>query len=229
LKPHISLFPVLALLILITIYFELSNLDVLVQDFFYRAKDSTWLVDRDDPIKRLIFYSGAKKVIIFFGLGVLAIFILSYKKSGLIKYRRQLLLIVLSLIFVPAIVAGAKSVTNTYCPWDLELYGSDKPYVKLFEAYPEDFTQERPPKCYPAGHPTGGFAFMVLFFVFKSRKARFTGLAFAISLGWTMGTYQMLKGAHFISHIFTSMLASWLVILMVVAFLNYKKKQFPES
>ncbi|MBF0455941.1 MAG: phosphatase PAP2 family protein [Magnetococcales bacterium] len=221
-KPHSSFIPTLLLLMATTLFFEVGDGDLLVQDLFYQFDQRAWWIDKDEPVKRLIFYSGAKKVIIFFGLSVLGGYFLSFKKSRLVPYRRQLLLIALSLIFVPSLVAGAKNITNIHCPWALERYGADKPYIKLFEPYPDDFIQERPGKCFPAGHPTGGFAFMVLYFVLKTPRAKRLGLGFGLGLGWIMGIYQMLKGAHFLSHVLFSMMASWLVILLVVAWVDRK-------
>jgi len=33
-------------------------------------------------------------------------------------------------------------------------------------------------------------------------------------LGWWMGGYQMLKGAHYLSHTVTTMLAAWIIVLL---------------
>ncbi|MBF0448546.1 MAG: phosphatase PAP2 family protein [Magnetococcales bacterium] len=216
-KIHNSFFPVLGLLVLTTLFFEWNSVDLWLQDFFYQPKTGQWLINRDEPIMRFILYDGAKKALVILGLMALAVFFLSFKFHGLLRFRRRAVLLSLSLIFVPAIIAGSKSQTNTYCPWDLQRYGSTKPYVKLFEPYPSEFIQDRPPKCFPAGHPTGGFALMVGFFLFSTPKGRKRGLWVGLAAGWVMGLYQMLKGAHFFSHVVFSMLAAWLVILIVVA------------
>ena len=220
-KIHKSLLPAILLLTLSTIFFEWSNVDILVQDYFYSFESKTWLVDQNEPVSRMIFYSGAKKVLGAFGVLLLIAFIISFKKTALAKYRRQFLLIPLALIFVPSTVAMIKSVSNTCCPWDLQRYGSNRPYVKLFESYPADFVQESPEKCFPAGHPSGGFALMILFFVFKSKKARWQGALSAVTLGWIMAIYQMLKGAHFFSHAIFSMIIAWIIILLIVTVVNY--------
>lgn len=69
----------------------------------------------------------------------------------------------LSIIFVPALIAGAKYVTNVYCPYQLNIYNGLYPFVRILESYPADFIQPKPGRCFPAGHATAGFAFMALF------------------------------------------------------------------
>lgn len=36
-------------------------------------------------------------------------------------------------------------------------------------------------------------------------------LSWALGLGWTMGLYQMLKGAHFFSHTLATMILAWIL------------------
>ncbi|MBF0126131.1 MAG: phosphatase PAP2 family protein [Magnetococcales bacterium] len=87
--------------------------------------------------------------------------------------------------------------------------------MSVFSSYPVDFKPERPGKCFPAGHPSGGFAFMMLFFVFQSRRAKILGLLLGLTLGWVLGIYQMLKGAHFFSHVLVSMVVAWIIIVFI--------------
>jgi membrane-associated PAP2 superfamily phosphatase len=56
---------------------------------------------------------------------------------------------------------------------------------------------------------------MVLYFLLPERQ-RMWGLALGLAAGWSLGTYQMLKGAHFLGHTVASMFFSWLVILGIL-------------
>ncbi|KAB7881964.1 PAP2 family protein, partial [Poseidonibacter ostreae] len=40
-------------------------------------------------------------------------------------------------------------------------------------------------------------------------------LIFALSVGWSMGTYKMLIGDHFLSHTIITMLIAWLLVLII--------------
>ena len=46
----------------------------------------------------------------------------------------------------------------------------------------------------------------------RSRLGRWAGLSLALGLGWWMGGYQMLKGAHYLSHTVVTMLLAWIVL-----------------
>ncbi|MBF0190995.1 MAG: phosphatase PAP2 family protein [Magnetococcales bacterium] len=202
----------LALLILVLLVAETTLLDLWVQDFFYASEARRWWIDKDAYWPRMIFYTGAKWAVALVGIGILMALLWSRKSPLWISYRRPLMILLLSLILVPGVISSLKNVTNVHCPWSLTRYGGALPFVPVFDAQPADFPAVRPGKCYPAGHPSGGFAFMALFFLFSTRRGQWLGLGFGISLGWIMGIYQMMKGAHFLSHVLVSMLLSWLII-----------------
>ena len=118
-------------------------------------------------------------------------------------------------VMIPALIAGAKYVTNVYCPYQLNIYNGLYPFVRILESYPADFIQPKPGRCFPAGHATAGFAFMALFFCFDTPWKRWLGLAVGLAVGWTAALYQMYRGQHFLSHSVFSMIAAFMVILLI--------------
>ncbi len=56
---------------------------------------------------------------------------------------------------------------------------------------------------------------MGLGLLFNTRRGRWLGFAAGMACGWTMGIYQMLKGAHFLSHTVTTMLLAILIIQII--------------
>ena len=142
----------------VILLFELTNLDILIQNFFFNFVTSQWLINKDEPILRLFLYDGLKKVLIAFAL-VIAISIIFFRKKELIiKYKKGLLIVLLSSIIVPITIGALKAVSNTPCPKNIEHFGGDYPNIKVFESYPSDFIQEKKIKCWPAAHVSGGFA-----------------------------------------------------------------------
>ena len=119
----------------------------------------------------------------------------------------------LVLITVPALAGWGKNISNTFCPSEIRRYGGDVPYVKLCEPYPANDKPKRRGHCFPAGHASGGFALLGLMWLRRTRGWKFGGLALGLGLGWWMGGYQMLKGAHYLSHTVTTMLVAWIVML----------------
>jgi membrane-associated PAP2 superfamily phosphatase len=138
----------------------------------------------------------------------------------LIPYKRGLVIVVLSSIFVPLLVSSLKAVTNIPCPKSLEIFDGTYPHTCVWEKYPSDFCQKQKQKCWPAGHASGGFALLSLIFLFRTRKAKIGAVALAMAIGWSMGVYKMVIGDHFLSHTFITMIMAWFIISIIVAILN---------
>lgn len=195
--------------------FEFTLLDLRLQDQFFNFETRRWLVDESAPFARLVFYNGPKALVWMIALTALVL------ASGPARWRdrirldrRGLWLGVLVLATVPVVAGIGKNFTNVFCPSEIRRYGGDVAYVKLCEPYPAD---DRPPRdggCFPAGHASGGFALMGLLAVRATRRWRNGVIALGLGLGWWMGGYQMLKGAHYLSHTVTTMLVAWLVVLI---------------
>lgn len=204
-KQSQQIYITIALIFTTIVLFESTSLDILIQNLFFNSETKKWLIDDSNIILWLIFYKGLKLSIVTFAICLLA--------SVIFKPTRKKIFLLLSLIVVPIVIGLGKKYTNIYCPEALEIYGGNKPYVRLFDTYPLGFS-DKPGKCFPAGHSTGGFALMALYYYWDKTK-RYYGLMIGLVLGWAMGLYQMAKGNHFFSDTLITMLTAWLVILIL--------------
>ena len=194
---------------------EYTEFDLWVQDFFYNSTSKTWLVDQRAPLGRAFFYTGPKALVWVIGLSVLTLALGPARWQGKWQLnRRGLWLAVLVLVTVPLLAGIGKKYTNTFCPSEIRRYGGDVAYVKLCEPFPVADRPARRGGCFPAGHASGGFALMGLLLVRPTRRWRLNAITLGLFLGWGMGGYQMLKGAHYLSHTVTTMLVTWLVIIL---------------
>ena len=210
-----ALVATLLLLAGVTALFELTNLDLVLQDLCYNFETRRWVVDAKDPAGRVIFYNGPKALVWIIALSALTL------AAGPARWRekfqlnrRGLWLAVLVIATVPALAGLGKKYTNVFCPSEVRRYGGDVAYAKLCEPFPADDRPERKGGCFPAGHASGGFALMGLLAVRASRRWRHGIITLGLGLGWWMGLYQTLKGAHYLSHTLTTMLVAWLVVLL---------------
>ncbi len=200
--------------------FEATHLDLGIQSLFYDFQMNHWLVDRNNYLLKFIFYDGIKALYL---LSIVAIIIglLFLGNRGWVSENRQGLLIVCaSLILVPLLVGILKAVTNVPCPRDLQIFNGVYPYITLTGSYPPGFDQPGNAQCFPAGHASGGFAFMSLFFLFKDKKQRVTALLCAIGVGWAIGSYKTLIGDHFVSHTMISMIFAWMITSIIAHLLT---------
>lgn len=212
------------LLIAVIALFQFSNLDIFVQNFFYNFDTKNWLLQKEESILRFFLYDGIKVLLIIFAVAILFSLIFLRKKQFIQEYKKGLIIVLLSAIFVPSLIGTLKAVTNTPCPCDIIHFNGTYPDIKVFDSYPKDFVQTSKIKCWPAGHASGGFALMALFFLFKTVKNQKRALIGALIVGWSMGTYKMLLGDHFLSHTIITMLLAWLIILLIVKLTQFKQK-----
>lgn len=205
-RPLRALFASIAALVAVFALFEFTGADILVQDRFYDFAKGAWLVDAKDPLGRALFYIGPKYLIIA-GALVLIVFALGPQRwrdaAGF--DRRGAIIALLTLASVPALVGQGKATTNVFCPYEIRRYGGDVAYVKVLERFPEDDRPVRRGRGFPAGHASGGFALIGLLWLRRGRASRAGIVALALGAGWWMGGYQMLKGAHYLSHTVVTM------------------------
>ena len=213
------------LIIIFLIFFHHSNTDLAIQNLLFDFKNNKWLIDRNEPTLKFIFYILPK--LLLGGLILLCTAALTFfkKKEFTKKYHKQIILIFLGITIIPLIAGNIKKFTNIYCPNQLEIYDGNYPYVRILDPYPANFIQEKPGYCFPAGHAVTGFCLMVLFFIQATKRKRILALSFSIILGWILGFYQMAKGAHFFSDTLISMLVCFL-LATIIAKLFYLKYNF---
>ena len=211
------------------ILFQYTDIDIAVQDLFYNAKNSSWIIDEQNKLLSFIFYSGLKKAIVLFGIGILVSLIFFKNQPIIKKYKSGLVIVLLSLIIVPSVIGALKATTNMPCPNNEIRYGGIYPKTKLWEKYPDTFHPSSKSKCYPAGHASGGFALLSLYFLFKNPRNKKIALLIAFTIGWIMGLYKMMVGDHFLGHTITTMLLAWLLVLVIAKTTYYYTKGSNET
>jgi membrane-associated PAP2 superfamily phosphatase len=204
------------------LFFGLSDVDMVIQDYFFHPLTHTWFLDGDVEPYHFLFYSGIKKLLILIAVGFL-IALVFFRKYPLIQtYKKGIIIVILSAIFVPVAVGALKKTTNMPCPKNELHYGGDRPRTAVWQSYTPAYASKKKIACWPAGHASGGFALMSLFFLFKRRRNKYLALFFALVVGWSMGSYKMIIGDHFFSHTWITMLIAWLIILTIVALVDKK-------
>ena len=62
----------------------------------------------------------------------------------------------------PIIVGFLKQTTHIYTPWKIKHFSGPLPYIRLFDPVPGHLPVGR---AFPAGHASGGYAFLSLYFL----------------------------------------------------------------
>ena len=203
------------ILLISIIYFGKSDIDTEIQNYLYNFNTHSWVLNRELEPWHTIFYSGAKKFLILIAITLLLTLVFFWKKEPLQEYKKGLIIVILSAIIVPLSIGYLKKVTNMPCPKNEIHYDGKMPKTAVWQRYNEPYSKMRHIACWPAGHASGGFALLSLFFLFKSRRNKNIAIIAALIVGWSMGLYKMLIGDHFFSHTVITMLLAWLIILLI--------------
>ena len=212
-----TLWPAVALLVAVLVYFQVSDADIALQDYLYDFTKGEWLVDRFAWWPTFLFHKLLKWLIIAFAASLLVRLIAAKRRKLPAWLRpvpvREALVVLLCLGLTPAIVGLGKKYTTVFCPWDIERYGGEQPYVKTWSSYDPAHPPKGCGQCWPAGHASGGFALVALATLATTRRGRMLGTLTGLLAGSIMGGYQMLKGAHYTSDTLVTMLLAWIIHL----------------
>jgi membrane-associated PAP2 superfamily phosphatase len=118
----------------------------------------------------------------------------------------------IALTLSAGIAAGLKQITDVDCPWDLQGFGGDRPFLPLLAARPGWLPVAR---CFPGAHSASGFALFALYFGFRDTRPRVAtrALLAALIVGSVFGLTQQARGAHFLSHDLASAFIVWFTCL----------------
>ena len=203
----------LAFALFMMLIYPTFDLDFHLSNLFFDAQQQRFTL-RGHPILNVWLHTGIKWVMVCVALVSLALAISAHWLVKLKPYQSALFWVFIGLVLSTSAVAILKHDSMHACPWDLTIYGGDSPFFDLFKNPPAG---TKSGGCFPAGHPSGGFALIAFYFAFRRYRARFAGamLWLGILMGLAMGLVQIIRGAHFLSHVLWSGWVVWLTLLLL--------------
>lgn len=186
-----------------------QHLDWRLAHSLYLEQGGGWPLRKAFLTETLIHKRGHDLSIVAW-LVALAIWLASFKRASLRAWRRPLGYLLLSVLLATLLISWIKSWSNIDCPWDIVGLGGDRPYISVFATRPAGLPHGR---CFPAGHASGGYAWMALYFfcLMARPHLRWRGLAVGMGVGVIFGIAQQFRGAHFISHDLWTAMICWMV------------------
>lgn len=192
--------------LLLVLAWDASGLDLSVAQALASARGFPW---RDAWLTRVLLHEGGRLLAAATLLILMVHALRSRRWHGHETDARHLPwagvgAVLLNLSAVPALKRSA----TTSCPWDLAAFGGSARYVSHWDWGVPDLG---PGHCFPSGHAVAGFAFIALYFVWRhSQPARAKRwLLYALGTGLAYGTAQVLRGAHYVSHVAWSAWLCW--------------------
>jgi membrane-associated PAP2 superfamily phosphatase len=200
---------------------QLSAVDLWLSDRAYDFDLGIWAIDHSSSVWRPVFYDGPKALIILFGLVLLAAIIRPAWLTSLRISRREAVFLFVSLATVPAVVGLVREYSSVSCPRALQHYGGQVDDSFGHVDVTQFFQKARPGGCWPSAHASGGFALLSLAFLGRTWRTRLQFAVFSLGVGSAMGTYQVLRGAHFASHVVVTSLIA-LALIQILASLEQR-------
>ncbi len=199
-----------------------TALDQLAQSPFFAH--GSWLISKSfHRAYGWLLYTGPKALIIAIACAFFFVFLAascSTRTQGQLQgWKKPALLAFLSIALVPLLVSGLKEINGVHIPADLLPYGGEYPHVGwLTQLLAHGWTTGG--RAFPAGHASGGFALMSLYYLPLSPQRKKALFLAGLAAGWLMGLYQMARGEHFLSHTLTTMFLA----LTLISFLGGRMK-----
>lgn len=211
-------------LVILFILLRITGFDEILISPFFSHEKNIWPFQNTFVTEILLHKGGVKLVILIF-IFFLVKLIISFKKKNsqkIIFFSHLLISALFSIVFITFL----KSIMPFHCPWDLSEFGGKFSYLSLQDIF--NFTLPSG-HCFPAGHSSGGFAWIALYFsyqlVFGEKK--YSYLLFGLGLGFLFGIDQQIRGAHFLSHDIATLLICWIIsggVAILFSQLNSSRK-----
>jgi len=200
------------LLVLITPF--TPYLDISIAQYFYSTYDE---FATGQSFYHFMYHYGFYPGWAALGFG-LVMYILSFFKENMLKWRKAGLLIILVFILGPALLINAilKEHWGRPRPRQVTEFGGKYSYQAYYQ--PTFYKYSEKLKSFPSGHVSMGFIFFAIAIAGKrvnNRMLHISGYILAYGLGISLGVTRMAMGGHFFTDVLLSGLLLWYITLGV--------------
>lgn len=220
----------LVLLLATILVFDLTNLDIAIQDHFYTPGEG-WLISMHKYSGfGLVYYTIPKFLLGNFSAVVLALGV--WRFIHFKKVPHGIIYVLVTMLTIPCVVANLKSNSSMPYPSKITRYGGKEEPRTVIEAFRNPLQPSgKHYHGWPAGHASGGFSLMGLAFVPAPPRRRWLGFAITSAIGFSMGICHTMDGNHFFSHNLASFFIAWFIAALLyqlyTAALAWREKRHP--
>jgi lipid A 4'-phosphatase len=189
-----------AILMVLTIVFWVTDLDVAIQKKFF-VQGEGWVYKNLLPWRFLYDY-GTLPAIVLAAVSLLA-FIGSFRIRKIAPYRRVFVFFVVLMVIGPGLIVNTifKGHWGRPRPRHIEVFGGSEPFLYVWQ---KGKTGEG--RSFPSGHASMGFFLFAPYFILRKRAKNWSVifLTIGLSAGIIIGLARMVQGGHFASDVIWS-------------------------
>jgi lipid A 4'-phosphatase len=213
------------ILIVCTILFRKFNLDIQIQDHFFKV-ETGWFLKSSQPW--LFLYDFGNLPALILSVASLILLSVSFFKLSLTKYRKIFIFMTIVMAIGPGLLVNSilKDNWGRPRPRDIIEFGGNYNYEKVLEIDPDSKG-----KSFPCGHASMGFYLMTLFFIFRKNRKLIAYFFLFIGLiyGGLIGLARIVQGGHFASDVIWAGGLVYLVATAAYYFLKMDRSIFLKS
>lgn len=196
---------------------EFTPIDLMIEDYYY---DSTLKIFpwKNAWFAKVLMHVYVKNLILGCGFFLYSILLFDiFKPLNILNswLRFRLRFVAVASVVIPLTLSLLKKNSVLHCPWDVDRYNGNAPFLKLLDYVPKGFDAGA---CFPAGHASTGLwlASLCVFWLPTNTTKAIQVFALGLSVGFILGWVQQMRGAHFLFHTLWSMwIASFIILLML--------------
>jgi len=179
------------------------HIDYKLADHLFQLEGYHWSL-RHQWLFEIVLHDGGKMFSWLIGAAVSALLVASFYHDTIKPFRKGLVFLLCIPLFSVALVNILKALSGTACPGELTRYGGSS-----FDHWSLAMLGHQ--GCTPAGHSSGGYAWMAWYFfaLIYLPRWRFQGLLASVFLGVAFGVAQQFRGEHFLSHDLFTVVICW--------------------
>ena len=174
-----------------------SGFDVWLSTQFYAPASGGFVLARDG-FWSVLLHDGMKWLSVAAWLGLFAAW------AGLRMFRPAATVLCIRIAFVLRIALAVVLAVNLLraqsahsCPWSLTAFGGDAQFFRLFDS---PSAVPGAGRCLPSGHAASALMWLAALPVLSGHR-RTWALLGVLALGVLAGAVQVVRGAHFVSHV----------------------------
>lgn len=210
----------LAGLLLLSLLFILTDLDLIFHANFHTATEG-WFLKDVQPWRFIYHYGNIPALALT--IGALLVLALSPYLKKLRKLTKRALYLILVMAIAPGLLINVilKDNWGRPRPRNISDFGGKHQFEKVLIVDPDS-----PGKSFPCGHCSMGFYLFALYFLFRKKRQKLASLIFIITLVWgsLIGLARIVQGGHFLSDVIWSAGLVYLTAFLLYRFMGMESK-----
>lgn len=201
---------------------EFTQIDLMIEDYYYSStlKTFPW---KNAWFAKVFMHVYVKNLILCFGFLLYSTLLIDFFKplrTTNRSLRFRLRFVAIASAIIPIAISLLKKYSALHCPWDIDRYNGNAPFLKLLDYVPKGLEAGA---CFPAGHASTSLwlASVCVFWLPNNPKKAQYMFALGLCTGFILGWVQQMRGAHFLFHTLWSMWIASLIILIMLQVSSY--------